>query len=47
MDAIEKDSRSDGTFHLITNCMDMDASDVLRRYKYQSMLEKSHVQMKT
>jgi transposase len=46
-DAIEKDSRSDGTFPLITNCSDLEASDVLLKYKYQPMLEKRHEQLKS
>ncbi|MCL5989042.1 MAG: IS1634 family transposase [Candidatus Thermoplasmatota archaeon] len=46
-DAIEKDSRSDGTFPLITNCMDDEASDILIKYKHQPMLEKRHEQLKT
>ncbi len=45
--AIERDSASDGTFPIITNCMDIDASDVLARYKYQPMLEKRYEQLKT
>ena len=45
-DAIEKDSRSDGTFPLITNCMDA-ASDILIKHKHQPMLEKRHEQLKT
>ncbi|EQD25878.1 hypothetical protein B2A_15902, partial [mine drainage metagenome] len=45
--AVEKDSRSDGIFPLITNCMDAEASDVLSRYKYQPMLEKRYEQLKT
>ena len=45
-DAIERDSRSDGTFPLITNCMDA-ASDILIKYKHQPMLEKRHEQLKT
>ena len=46
-DAIEKDSISDGTFPLITNCRDLEASDVLVKYKYQPMLEKRHEQLKS
>ena len=44
---VERDSASDGIFPLITNCIDMDASDVLARYKYQPMLEKRYEQLKT
>ncbi|MHB1493407.1 MAG: IS1634 family transposase [Thermoplasmataceae archaeon] len=44
---IEKDSRSDGIFPLITNCRDIDASEILARYKYQPMLEKRYEQLKT
>lgn len=36
----------DGIFPLITN-LDLDAADVLSRYKYQPMLEKRHEQMKS
>ena len=46
-DKIEKDSKSDGIFPLITSCMELEASDVLVRYKYQPMLEKRHEQLKT
>ena len=46
-DAIEKDSRSDGTFPLITNCSDIESSDILIKYKHQPMLEKRHEQLKT
>ncbi len=44
---MEKDSRSDGTFPLITNCMDINAAEVLARYKYQPMLEKRYEQLKS
>ena len=44
---MEKDSASDGIFPLITNCVDLDVSDVLARYKYQPMLEKRYEQLKT
>ena len=43
---VERDSASDGIFPLITNCIDMDASDVLARYKYQPMLEKRYEQLR-
>ena len=46
-DAMEKDSRSDRTFPLITNCMDDEACEILVRYKHQPMLEKRHEQLKT
>ena len=46
-DAIEKDSISDGTFPLITNCRDLDPADILVKYKYQPMLEKRHEQLKS
>ncbi len=45
-DLIGLDSRSDGTFPLITN-LDMDAVDILRKYKYQPFLEKRHEQLKS
>ena len=45
-DLIEKDSRADGIFPLITNC-DLDPADVLAKYKYQPMLEKRHEQLKS
>lgn len=45
--AVERDSRSDGIFPLITNCMDTEAADVLSRYKYQPMLEKRYEQIKS
>jgi hypothetical protein len=46
-DAIEKYSRSDGTFPLITNCIDDEVCEILVRYKHQPMLEKRHEQLKT
>lgn len=45
-DIMEKDSRSDGTFPLITNCTD-SAADILAKYKYQPMLEKRYEEMKS
>jgi transposase len=45
--AVERDSRSDGIFPLITNCLDTEATDVLFRYKYQPMLEKRYEQIKS
>ena len=45
-DLIEKDTRADGIFPLITNC-DLDPADVLAKYKYQPMLKKRHEQLKS
>lgn len=46
-DMVERDSASDGTFPLITNCRDLDPADILVKYKYQPMLEKRHEQLKS
>lgn len=45
-DLMEKASRSDGTFPLITNCTD-GAADILMKYKYQPMLEKRYEELKS
>lgn len=46
-DVIAYDAKSDGMYPLITNCDDLAAADVLRKYKYQPTLEKRHEQLKT
>jgi len=45
-DALERDSRSDGMFPLITNCWDRSKAEILEAYKFQPRLEKRHEQLK-
>lgn len=44
---IDYDAHTDGMFPLISNADDLDAGELLAKYKYQPQLEKRHEQLKT
>ena len=46
-ETIDYDAHTDGMFPLLTNDENLQAADMLEKYKYQPQLEKRHEQLKT